>query len=119
MIAYISGPITGMVDDNREAFFEAEYALCHAGWYVYNPIRIDDDYPINAATDEEAYRAFASRDLAILIKKMRCEDGDGIVMLDGWRDSPGATAEWRVAMWVGLDVYYSVEEAITWNPKSW
>ena len=120
MIAYISGPITGMPDDNREAFFEAERQLCQAGWYVFNPIRIDDECPVvhSKQCEEEEYRGYAERDLAVILKLMRAEDGDAIVLLPGWRNSPGSKAEWHVAMWVGMDVFYSVEEAVQWSPRN-
>jgi len=118
MIVYISGPITGIEDGNRAAFYEAEADLCAAGWYVFNPIRIDEEHPIDRFPTWEASRAYAARDLGILVKAMKAEDGDAIVLLPGWRQSPGASAEWRVAMWIGLDVFYSVEEAVQWSPKN-
>ncbi len=103
-IAYVSGPMTGYYDHNRAAFYRAERRLRAAGWHVYNPARIDDRYPVIVGDGPSAMRTYASRDLAILVKNMRAEDGDAIVVIDGWWHSLGSLAECAVGRWVQLRI---------------
>jgi hypothetical protein len=100
---------------NYPAFLEAARLLREQGWKVYNPAEMDmkydkEDYTSRSIKDQklhddaESCRKFAERDLDIIMKVLRAEKGDAIVMLDEWFDSVGATAERAVAIWVKLRV---------------
>lgn len=86
---FISGPMSGLPNDNREAFMEAEKLLRAAGFSVFNPAWMSFD---SAWSNGD----IAAIDLAAL---KRC---NYIYQLDGWEKSKGASAEWMVAMWCGL-----------------
>ena len=55
------------------------------------------------------------RDIKVLTDELKGECGDAIVMLYGWRNSEGATAELKVAKWVKLRVL-TLEQAIRHGP---
>ncbi len=82
MILYISGPMSGVEDHNRPAFYRAEEVLEDSGYEVMNPARWED-----LATWELCLR----RDLAGVVQ---C---DGIAVLPFWYDSRGAKLEVHVA----------------------
>lgn len=83
---FISGPMSGYPDNNKAAFMEAEKMLKAAGFSVMNPawFECDDNF------DAEDFLAI---DMSML---SRC---DSIYQLDGWKDSPGAKAEFQSALW--------------------
>ena len=86
---FISGPMTGLPNLNREAFNEAEEKLKAAGFSVFNPAWFKFD---SGFSDDD----IAAIDLAAL---HRC---DYIYQLEGWERSKGASSEWMVAMWADL-----------------
>ena len=86
---FISGPMTGLPDLNKPAFDEAEEKLRAAGFSVFNPCWLHFDKGWN---DGE----IAAVDLVALQK---C---NYIYQLDGWQKSKGASAEWLVAQWSGI-----------------
>lgn len=104
---YIAGPMTGKPDLNFKAFDEAAFYFRKKGWEVVNPADLDREqgFDLRARADwsdfrpsQERRRSFARRDLKQLIE---C---DAIAMLEGWRDSLGAQAEYALAVWCGLEV---------------
>lgn len=94
MIAYISGPMTGLPKFNYPAFNKVEAQLFFAGHTVYNPAKYnwsgEGEFPLREAFAE--YCNFI------------CTEADTIVMLPGWRTSVGATAEHALAVCLGLTV---------------
>ena len=111
--AYISGPMTGLPDLNRTAFYEAEAALvrsrfCRSRGHVYNPARLDEGTPL-FDTREEYLRA----DIHAMT-----ENGttpvDVVVQLPGWETSRGAVVEHMVAVACGIRCV-SLEEAVSWT----
>jgi hypothetical protein len=56
------------------------------------------------AADFTNARRYAARDCEVLIRRLRAEGGDAIVVLPDWEESTGAIAEVGVARWVGLPV---------------
>lgn len=86
--AFISGPMRGLPDLNREAFFKAEKDLRAAGFSVFNPAWLLEC----TGFDESDFMAI---DLAAL---SRC---NYIYQLEGWEKSKGASAEWMAALWSG------------------
>lgn len=89
---YISGPITGN-EMYQEQFEKAEAELLGAGYTVYNPAGI----PLQADTSHAEYMR---RDLDEIING----GVDGIALLPGWADSPGAYVEKQVAEIIGLPI---------------
>ena len=83
-VLYVSGPVTGMPDDNREAFERAADDLMASGFIVRIPhwdVRPGTKWP-------EAMRTTL---LSILAQ------ADGLAMLEGWEKSKGAQLEAHVA----------------------
>lgn len=103
MKIYISGPMRGIKNDNKEAFYFAERRLQerHPDAVIFNPARADDEDPIKPGSPVQMY---AARDLKELLN---CTT---IYLLNGWEDSFGATAEAGVAKWLGLDFWFESGE---------
>jgi hypothetical protein len=87
---YISGPMRGLPDLNKDAFAEAQRQLYNQGYEAINPHDLDQagDQPVD----------YAKRDLAILLT---C---DAIYMLPGWQQSIGARAEYAAAIFGELQI---------------
>lgn len=92
MIVYIAGPMTGLVDFNYRAFFEAERSLTERGHTVLNPARTEDRENCITWTD---YMRASLRDLS---------HAEGIALLDGWQNSRGAQMEYRIGHDLGIEV---------------
>lgn len=92
---YISGPMTGLPNYNRDAFAEAEKWCVKNGMSPFNPgwLAFEED---TAFTYEEILQI----DLAALAN---CE---AILMLPGYEKSNGAKVELEMATRLGLKVEY-------------
>jgi len=88
---YISGPITGIENDNREAFQRKKKALKKCGYKVFSPI------------DAPKFKTWVEY-MRYDIKRL-C-DCDAICMLPGWKQSIGATLELHIARVLELDIFY-------------
>ena len=88
---FISGPMTGKPDLNKQAFFEAEEKLRKAGFSVFNPARLGLED--GGFTDQ----MILGIDLAAL---SHC---NYIYQLKGWSSSRGASAEWSYATSAGIN----------------
>ena len=99
MIAYISGPMTGLPGQNYAAFQAAAERLRARGVQVISPHEITPP-GVGPWTWAQHMRV----DLAALLT---C---DVIVMLPGWEGSRGARLEKTVAEALGLLVDYSLTE---------
>lgn len=105
---YISGPVTGKPDDNREAFRRAQRTLMAKGYGVDIPHDIVPDYV-------EDWRGAMLHCLHHLtMTRVRCDKGhkgertgipyvQGIAMLPGWEQSEGARLEKAVAEACGIE----------------
>ena len=91
---YIAGPMTGLPNLNFPEFHAAAATLRAAGYEAVNPAEINPD---QAAKWEDCMFA----DLKALT------DCDGIVMLPGWEQSPGAQIERLWAVRTGKSVFLS------------
>lgn len=91
MKLYIAGPMTGLEDFNRPAFFAAEEKLELAGLDTLNPARRE---PVIGKTWAEYMR----EGLADLIQ---CQ---GVALLADWHQSKGARLEVHVARELGMRV---------------
>lgn len=92
MIVYLSGPMTGLKDFNRPAFFKAAKSLLLAGLRVFNPA--ENGLPPSAPWDEH---------MRVDIKALM--DCRAIALLPGWESSKGANIELRLALDLGMRVY--------------
>lgn len=92
---YISGPITG-IENYKELFGNAENKIKYMGYEVINPARIEFDC---LSWDE-----YMKVDLELL------EMCDAVVMLEGWKNSPGACVERGYALGTDKMVFNSLTE---------
>ncbi len=82
---YISGPISGMKDENRTAFAKAEEHLRLMNYEPVNPHKLD-----HSEADDNWYRQMR----VCIASMMKC---DAIVLLPGWEESNGAQIEIKLA----------------------
>lgn len=90
MKVYISGPMTGIKDFNRPAFFAKEMTLRGMGHVVLNPARVGSD----TGKWEDNMRS----SLYLLLQ------AQAITFLDGWEQSRGARLEASIACELGMEV---------------
>ena len=83
---YIAGPMTGLPDKGRRAFYQAEGALRAMGFRVINPACLPDDL------ETADYMPIC---LAML------QQADAVFMLPGWQHSGGARIEHNFALYQG------------------
>lgn len=88
---FISGPMTGYPNNNKEEFFRAEAFLSYCGFSVFNPAWLC----FNPAWSHDEIMAV---DLAALSK---C---DYIYQLSGWQTSNGAYEEYQYATNHDIDI---------------
>lgn len=98
MRIYISGPMTGLPNDNRPAFREMAATLRSLGHEVVSPDELDTTHgPRNSHAE------YMRRDIPLLAT---C---DAIVTLPGWGLSVGARAEVYNAELMGIPHYRLVD----------
>lgn len=104
---FVSGPITGKENLNREAFNAEEILLLEAGHTVFTPFHITppDETTLNF------WERLGSRDELEWQYFMRVCVGqiplcDGMRMLPDWQNSKGSVWEHRIAKMLGLEVTY-------------
>lgn len=97
MKIYISGPITGIENGNKEAFDFAETALRARGHETVNPHSLPHDH-------DKSWEAYMREDLRAMM------DCDAVFALAGWSRSRGATVEVELAEVLGMPVHESVRE---------
>ncbi len=85
MKVYISGPMTGVKDYNRQAFKAAEEKIKAMGYEVVNPCKLDH-------SGNGKWEEYMRTDIKALM------DCDAIYMLKGWEDSNGAIIELKLAL---------------------
>lgn len=89
-VVYLSGPMTGYPDENRPAFFAAEYLLRMVyGCAVLNPARWPDGL---------SWVQYLRLDVAML------RGASVVVLLPGWESSRGARIEIDLAAMSGIAV---------------
>lgn len=119
MRIYISGPMTGILDGNREAFAKEAELWRSRGHFVVNPHDITavfgtvDEitiafghvygmFPLDTTEEKKAMTRLANSVMEADIAALR--SCDTIVMLRGWQSSRGAKKELEVALRHGLKV---------------
>jgi Domain of unknown function (DUF4406) len=93
MKLYLSGPMTGIAQNNLPAFYEAAKAIRAEGWEVISPAELDDEedraIALADAPATKTWGDFLARDI-----KLIADSGiDGIALLPGWENSRGARLE--------------------------
>lgn len=109
---YLSGPMTGKPNYNRELFNEVAEALTEGGWAVFNP----------AANELELFGSYEACDKALVEDRQEAlrmllradleyitQWAEAIAMLPGWETSLGARAEHATAVALGLQIIYFTE----------
>lgn len=97
---YLSGPMTGMADWNREAFGEAARYLRNMGAQVFNPAF---SAPVGKG---EPHSSYILRDIHELTSNMGGKPYyDMLAQLPGWDRSRGAQVELIVARACGIEVF--------------
>ena len=90
MVIFISGPMTGYPNYNREAFYAAEKRLTIEGDIVLSPAYLPE-----GLTDAEYLH----------ICKAYIDVSEGIYLLEGYENSKGSIEELRYAEYKRLKVY--------------
>lgn len=93
---YLSGPMTGLPFFNFPAFRSAAAALRADGYTVVSPAEMDEGDAV--PTGARPWADYLRRDL---IAMLGCKS---VAVLDGWRQSKGATLEVGVATALGMPV---------------
>ena len=99
---YISGPMSGLPNDNHDAFFTMEDRLKRAGYDTVNPARMTQE-AINTGNGNLTRQDFYRQDFRALC------DCDAIILLDGWVHSHGARFERQLAVEIGCQVFHEDE----------
>lgn len=97
MKIYISGMVTGLPKFiYKRQFARAEKQLRDQGFYVFNPVKYDDEDKIKTWAD------YMKRDIKAL-----CEC-DAIFLLKSWKHSKGARLEVEIAQALGMEILGNV-----------
>lgn len=94
---YVSGPVTGIYNNNREAFEDASLALDRAGYAAFTP---HDTVP--AGTPWPMAMLLSINDLTTAGLDLENPYYDGVALLEGWEQSEGARLEKAVAEVCGI-----------------
>lgn len=94
-VIYIAGPMTGLPNFNREAFFRKQMSLRLDGWTVISP------HVLPSGLKDTNY-------MDICMAMVR--SANAVYMLRNWEESHGAYCEYVLAKKLGLDIYYEDEE---------
>ena len=106
---YISGPITGMPEGNKQAFKDAEEYLTELGYLCINPRHLEIPFclkwegrnpckDINKKGGERLWDLMMKRSLA---EMMEC---NSVALLEGWEQSKGAVIEYQLCGILNLPV---------------
>jgi len=98
MIAYLSGPMSGIKNDNFPAFRAAANTLRADGWTIVNPI--ETDHLVENAGEKKAWHRYLRKDLGII-----CQTCDAIIVMQGWEESDGARLEVKTCFELGMPIY--------------
>lgn len=90
---YVAGPMTGRPAFNHPAFEEAEKRLRAQGWTVLSPRCTP--HPLEAP-----------RHVHLRSALFQLLSAHAVYFLDGWRDSPGALLEYRMALQLNYFIFF-------------
>ena len=94
---YLSGPMTGLPDNNFPAFHAHAAALRGMGLDIVNPADIGGDAN---DTNPANYNGYLRADIKAMM------DCDAIALMPGWETSSGANLELHIAHRVGMRVLF-------------
>lgn len=94
-LIYIAGPMTGIENFNYPAFDTAESELLARGILTLNPANNEVQNDTGKPQEWDWYMRRALRMVTL---------SDGICLLPGWENSPGAKLEVVVGESLGLDI---------------
>jgi hypothetical protein len=97
---YLSGPMTGIPEENRPAFMAEAERLKKLGHYVHNPARYVSD-----TTYDNTWADWIIRDL----RNMQVLELDTIALLPGWGNSKGCAVEIAFAKGLGMRIVNAEE----------
>jgi len=106
MNIYIAGPMRSKPEFNFPAFFEAAEWLSSLGLNPINPAEFDVDRGFDPRSGRgqlvtpEFIADAIRRDVGLIL-----DEAEGILMLPGWTESIGASAEYALARWKELPVF--------------
>ena len=104
--AYISGPITGLPQQqDQQPSQHAEARLKASGYEVVNPVTIGESLEYGCAQVGAEPPSWDQYMRADLQQMLHCKT---IAMLPGWRESKGARIEHFVASVLGFDVICAI-----------
>lgn len=114
---YISGPITGKVNDNREEFKRVQEELKKRGFNAINPFDITNNN-LNVKnllqdlknTQSESEKERIRKELWSLCMKLDIAElvyCNGVVLLKDWETSRGAILELAIAQQLGLPIFHA------------
>lgn len=103
MSYYLAGPMRGYPKYNFPRFAAAARFLRNRGLSIVSPHELD----LETGFDPEHDTAEAGPTLIGMLKRdmLAVLDSDGVIVLEGWQDSRGATTEVSLAIAAGLPVY--------------
>jgi hypothetical protein len=100
---YIAGPMRGKPNWNFDEFNTVAQRLRAMGHQVFNPAEIAQAWGYCEGKQDGECRDHLKH---VLIGDMACILAcDGIVLLDGWRESRGSTVEVSMGQFLGLQFY--------------
>lgn len=112
-VAYISGPITGMLNGNFDAFMLAQKKLEHDGYIVVNPHEINQTIYDKWAkiTKPDSSVALQNHENTMWVEFMRSDikhlvDCDCVFLLDNYETSRGCRLEIVIAQKLNIPIYY-------------
>ena len=110
MRIYLAGPMRGYPHNNFPAFDAAAAKLRQGGHEIFNPAERDretyGDAIEDAEPDEAKQLGFSIRDALKADLSWICDNADCIALLPNWEQSPGAKAEWALAVVLRLHFWY-------------
>lgn len=110
--AYLAGPMRGIRHFNFPAFDRVRDEWLRNGYEVISPADLDRAIGFDETAFPDEYDWIDLRKIGFDIRDAVKRDAealckcDTIIMLPGWRNSKGATAELAIANWLGLNVIY-------------
>ena len=96
---FISGPMTGKPDLNREAFADVASKLRKHGFAVTNPHELPEPEGLNG-DQEHDWRLYLARN----VRELLLGGYTHVVVLDGWKESRGSMIEVSCACQTDLKV---------------
>jgi hypothetical protein len=114
---YIAGPMRGQEGNGFAKFDAVKELALRKGFNVISPADIDRGAGEKAEDDLQPSHVYVLRDFWALYFLARRSPGNGVIFIDGWTRSIGASAEFFLARWLGLPVYDAENVRGEWKIK--